>query len=155
MESVYFSVWSTELLMSICTLKMPVIIKYHIVYHITLQKLSYSLREKREKLFQRLVRSYMVRRCILRKRICASQHVFVWSTGHSNICVPRLVYQSWAVFVTGILAMQYVSLSPEKIAWKAVFWCRDWTNKGYFIPWKKVILVSRYFLFYLSRNLQI
>lgn len=63
----------------------------------------------------------MVRSCILRKRICAPQHVFVWSAGHSNISVPRLVYQSWAVFVTVILAMQYVSLSPEKITWKAVF----------------------------------
>lgn len=57
----------------------------------------------------------MMRRCILRQDINASQQEFVWSPGHSNICAPRLVYQSWAVFVTVTLAIQYVfSLSPEK-----------------------------------------
>lgn len=57
----------------------------------------------------------MMGRCILRQDINASQQEFVWSPGHSNICAPRLVYQSWAVFVTVTLAIQYVfSLSPEK-----------------------------------------
>lgn len=52
----------------------------------------------------------MVRRCSLRQ----PQHEFVWSTGHFNICAPRPLYQSCGLFVTVILAMQYVSFSPEK-----------------------------------------
>lgn len=49
-ESVSFSMWSTELLMSICTLKVRRIIKYCLPYYI-LKKLLFSHREKKESLF--------------------------------------------------------------------------------------------------------
>lgn len=85
-------------------------LRCHIVYHIILKKIHYFHTERKKK---KLVQG-LVRRCILRQHICTSRHEFVWSAGHFNICAPRLVYQIWAVLVSAILTMQYVSLSPEK-----------------------------------------